>query len=330
MRIFCINVLLLLTVVSARAASDRLVVGDEATTGQPAAAMDEVVVTGEWAGPRLWKVTKNDHVLWILGTLQPLPKKMVWQSKEVESVLQDSQEIFANTAIRANVNLFTALPLYLQFRKVTKLPNGATLKDWLPADIYARYARLKQLYAAHDNELDKLRPLAAAGKLYEHAIDAAGLTGRADVREAVIKLAKKHDVKVRDLTLKVDDPKGALKEVDQISRQAELACFTATITSLETELGTMQSRATAWATGDVDGLRRLPYPDERSSCWDALLSVPRVKAVRDEAQAKWVAAAEAALAANHSTLSMNPIYDLLGSSGGLAKLRAAGYVVEGP
>jgi len=327
---FTIGIALLLIMLPAYAAVDGMGIGDAGQVNPSGAVMDEVVITGEWAGPRLWKVTKGDHVLWILGTLQPLPKKMVWQSKEVESVLQESQEIVRNTAIRANVNLFTALPLYLQFRKLEKLPDKKTLQDWLPDDIYQRYARLRQRYAARDDSLDRLRPLAAAGRLYQHAIEAAGLTGRPDVQEAVIKLAKKHDVKVHDLTLKVDDPKGALKELDQISRQAELACFTATLTSLETELGTMQARAAAWATGKVDELRRLPYPDERSSCWEAVLSVPRVKAVRDQAQASWMRAVEQALNVNRSTLAMNPIYDLLGGSGGLAKLRAAGYSVEGP
>src|SRR4051812_30070156 len=59
--------------------------------------MQEVVVSGEHEGPRMWKVHKpvpagdsladrsvrgpmgqGEHVLWILGTVTPLPKKMVW------------------------------------------------------------------------------------------------------------------------------------------------------------------------------------------------------------------------------------------------------------
>lgn len=295
-----------------------------------APSMEEVVVTGEWAGPRLWKVSNGAHVLWILGTLQPLPKRMTWQSKEVESVLQESQQLLGNTAIRAKLNIFNALPLYLQVRKVAKLPDKQTLQAVLPAELYQRYAKLKARYAARDDELDKLRPLAAAGRLYQHALDAVDLTARPDVQQAVTKLAKKYDVNVRDMTLKVDDPRGALKELDHISQQAELACFSSVLTSLETEVDAMKARAAAWAKGDVNGLRQLPYPDERSSCWGALLSVPRVKAVNDQAQANWMMAAEDALRSNPSTLAMSPIYDLLGDKGALARLRAAGYQVEGP
>jgi len=54
---------------------------------QPAAAsaatetptLDEVLVTGERAGPGMWRVSKVDHELWILGVQSPLPKELSWR-----------------------------------------------------------------------------------------------------------------------------------------------------------------------------------------------------------------------------------------------------------
>ena len=44
-----------------------------------------ILVTGQQPGPGLWKVTHpsagHDHVLWILGSYGPLPRKMQWRSK---------------------------------------------------------------------------------------------------------------------------------------------------------------------------------------------------------------------------------------------------------
>ena len=37
---------------------------------------EEVLVTGERPGPGLWKISKDNHVLWILGTHAPLAKAM--------------------------------------------------------------------------------------------------------------------------------------------------------------------------------------------------------------------------------------------------------------
>jgi hypothetical protein len=52
------------------------------------------LVTGEQPGPRLWKITSGEHVLWVLGKPPtPLPKKVVWRSKEVETVLASTQEL---------------------------------------------------------------------------------------------------------------------------------------------------------------------------------------------------------------------------------------------
>ena len=43
--------------------------------------LEAVVVTGVQPGPGLWKVSKGEHVLWILGTLSPLPNQMQWDSR---------------------------------------------------------------------------------------------------------------------------------------------------------------------------------------------------------------------------------------------------------
>ena len=57
---------------------------------EPTEALDEVVVSGEYPGPGLWKITRADatdgHVLWIVGEPPPLPRRMKWKSKDIEAV----------------------------------------------------------------------------------------------------------------------------------------------------------------------------------------------------------------------------------------------------
>src|SRR5262249_35227270 len=68
-----------------------------------APAREEVLVTGEFPGPGMWKVMRRDdpqgHVLWILGTPPPLPKKLKWKSKDVEAVLLSSQAVLVGSEI---------------------------------------------------------------------------------------------------------------------------------------------------------------------------------------------------------------------------------------
>ena len=46
-----------------------------------------MIVDGTQPGPGLWLVRKGGNDLWILGTLNPLPARMQWQSKQVEQVI---------------------------------------------------------------------------------------------------------------------------------------------------------------------------------------------------------------------------------------------------
>src|SRR5690242_850157 len=110
--------------------------------------MQEVVISGEHEGPRMWKVHKGDHVLWILGTVTPLPKKMIWQSDAVEAVLQQSQEVVpAWPAFGIGANPFTMLRVWIQWRSMQKSPDRMNLQQVLPQPLYARFAALKTRYA---------------------------------------------------------------------------------------------------------------------------------------------------------------------------------------
>ena len=302
----------------------------------PAAAaatdhLDEIEVVGERPGPKLWKITRGDHVLWVLGTLNHVPRKMIWRPREVEDALTQSQQVLASgPAVSASVGPISMIRLYFQWRSTQKNPSRTQLRDWLPAPLYARFELLKQRFDAHDSSIEELRPSFAALRLYEKAIDAAGLTGRDEVEKTVFKLAAKHHVPVRHAQLTVEDPSGALKEVSALPPSIEVSCLETTVTRLETDLPTMQERGKAWAVGDVARLRQLNFPDQREACISALSNAPRIKALIDQATSGWDSAAEAALTNDRVSFAMRPIYDLLDPKGPLARFRAEGATVEGP
>ena len=307
-----------------------------AAVAAPAAAaapqqLEEIAIIGERPGPRLWKVSKGDHVLWLLGTLNHLPKRMTWRSSEVEAALAESQELLTSgPSVSASVGPIGAIRLYVQWRRTQKSPDRLTLNVWLPAPLYARFEALKARFDAGDDSIEELRPSFAALRLYEHAVDAAGMTAHDEVEQSVVKLASRRRIPIQRAELKVEDPSGALKEVSALSPTVEIDCLAATVTRIETDLPSMQERAKAWAIGDVDRLRALPYPNQREACLSALSNSPRIKALIDRVGQAWRSEAESALTRNRASFAMRPIYDLLDTNGPLAKFRAEGYVVEGP
>jgi uncharacterized protein YbaP (TraB family) len=293
--------------------------------------LDEIAIIGERPGPRLWRVSKGDHVLWLLGTLNHLPKRMTWRSREVESALAESQQLLTSgPSVSAGVGPIAMIRLYVQWRRTQKNPDRLRLNVWLPAPLYARFEALKARFDAGDDGIEELRPSFAALRLYEHAVDAAGMTAHDEVEQTVIRLAKRRGIPIQRPELRVDDPSGALKEVSALPPTVEIDCLAATIARIETDLPSMQQRAKAWATGDVDRLRALPYPNQREVCISALSNSPRIKALVDRVVQAWSNEAESALNRNRVSFAMRPIYELLDSQGPLAKFRAEGYGVEGP
>ena len=293
--------------------------------------MAEVVVEGRHEGPRMWRVRQGDHVLWILGTVSPLPKKMVWQPDQVQAVLGQVQEVVpAWPSYGIGANPITALRLYIQWRHMQKPPDHLPLRETVPPDLYARVQALKARYDPHDNTLEQLRPMLAAERLLLRVLDASGLTAHNEVQARVLELARDAGVHVRQDKLKIDDPVDVLKDVGAAPLSGEVACLETVVTRLETDLGPMQQRARAWALGDVDTLRSLPHTDNRTACVAAVSTSERVRTIIERAEEDWLVSVQEALHRNRGTLAVQSMDRLLGEHGALAQLRARGYEVEGP
>jgi uncharacterized protein YbaP (TraB family) len=308
----------------------------EDTPPGTATTLEEVLVTGEQPGPGLWRVSKGDHSLWILGTHSPLPKKMSWRSTEVETVIADSQEILTGGSVGADIGFFKTLTLLPSLIGVRNNPDGAKLREVIPPDLYARWIVLKQKYIGRDNDSEKWRPIFAAQELYSKAIEKSGLVNGGITWPVVEKAAKKHKLKITRprIEVKIESPRAAIKEFKK-GELADLDCFAKTIERLETDLDAMRARANAWARGDVAALRRLTYVDQSSACIEAIMNAQVVQErgyqeLPARVAKEWMTAAEAALEKNRSTFGVLPITELLKPDGYLAALRAKGYAIEEP
>jgi uncharacterized protein YbaP (TraB family) len=293
--------------------------------------MEEVVVEGRHEGPRLWVVRKGEHTLWILGTISPLPKKMVWQPDAVQEALHHTQEVVpAWPSYGIGANPITALRVYIEWRRLQKPPDNMPLREAVPPALYARVEALRLRYAPHDNKLEQMRPMLAARELLTRVLDAAGLAIHNEVQQEVLRLARGAGARIHQDKLHIDDPVDVLKDVGATPLAGEVACLDSVVTLLETDLAPMQERARAWALGDVDTLRRLPYTGDRTACITAVSTSERVRKLIARAEDDWLIAVEDSLTRNRGTLAVQSMDRLLGDKGTLAVLRSRGYSVEGP
>ncbi|MEO6103166.1 MAG: TraB/GumN family protein [Pseudoxanthomonas sp.] len=300
--------------------------------------LETMIVTGAQPGPGMWKVSRGDHSLWVLGTLSPLPAGISWKSQEVQSVLEQADQVLGapGVVVDADIGVFKGLMLLPSALKAGRNPDGKTLRDVLPADVYARWTVLKPRYFGQDKGIEKKRPIVVASELYEKANRKAGLGQKPVITPVIDAVLKRRRMKITSTTLKimVDDPKAAIKDFTR-EGVSDLECFRAALGRVENEIPVMVERANAWAVGDLDALRALPSEKQAAACISALVNgeFARKRGMSDvqaRVRTRWLEMAEAALQKNPVTFATLPIAELLKPSGYLSYLQAKGYQVEAP
>ncbi len=300
--------------------------------------LDTVVISGRHPGPGLWKVRSGERTMWILGTQNPLPKRLDWDSANVQRRIAAAQEVLMPPTVDmdADVGFFRGLTLLPSLFKARKDPDGKNLSDVLPAAEYARWQVLKQRYIGGDRGIEEWRPVFAALELYSKAITRSGMTQDPMVSDAVRKAAKRSKVKITTPTLKIKiaNAKAALREFSSEALNDQ-DCFRRTLDRIEGDLGTMAGRANAWAEGDVEALRSLPYQNQFTACsavftGTAIARKQGMQDIQSRLENEWLTAAEKSLGQNTSTFAVLPVSQLLQPDGLLERLAAKGYVIEAP
>lgn len=296
---------------------------------------DEIIIIGEQAGPSLWKVYKGDHVLWVLGTFGPLPKKLQWRSQQAEDAIVNSQEVFLYPSAQADIGFFSQLSLLPSLIGIKKSPDGASLQEKVPADIYARWLALKAKYIGKDKAIEKYRPIFAGNELLEQAQKKAGFENDDIVLKRVQELAKKHKIKITTPTyhFTMKNPGKTLKTFKH-SEIDDLTCFTQTLDYLAVDLDNMRLRANAWATGDLAAFAQLPVTDHGNTCFQAFMnsSFAEDEGMKDlpaKVEAEWFTRIDAALTNNASSFALVYTREMLNKESVMTKLKAKGYRIEG-
>lgn len=313
------------------------------------APLDEVVVTGEFPGPGMWKVTRagdtGNHVLWIVAEPPPLPNRMQWKSKDVEAVARGADEILRDASVTMSpdekIGFFRGLSLLPAMREARRNPQDARLEDLLPPDLYARWLVQKKLYLGRERGVESWRPLFAADRLRKAAFKDLKLREGGVVWAVIGKLAERHKIKVTSPTLRFTIKRSEVRaKIKEFSREslADTECFD-TMLQLTEALGDQEkrdARARAWATGDHEALARIPaLPSPYLPCVMAVMTSQVAREfipadTREQVQALWLEAAEKSLATNPSTFAIVPFVKLTRTDGYLAMLRARGYLIEAP
>jgi uncharacterized protein YbaP (TraB family) len=294
--------------------------------GEPPAQVEEVVVTGERAGPGLWHVYRGSSQLWIFGIVSPLPKDMTWRSKQLESILDHTDQLLVAKPVE--IGVARALWLLVTQRDLLLVGHGKKLKDVLPADLYARFATQRAKYTKDAAKWEKYRPIIAAAFLEEDALHRVGLSTRLDLADEVRTLARRHHVRIEEF--KIAGLRDVLDALKTLPPATEHKCVAASLAIIETGLPRLIDRARAWATGDVERIQSLPESAEVGACRAAITVDAGSGDLLALLRRTWLANMERHLQSGGVTLAVVSMDMLIESGGFLDELRARGYAIDAP
>jgi len=310
-----------------------------APTDKAVVDMATLQVSGEQPGPGLWKVSNaQGHVLWLLGTVSPVPAGVQWRSTEVDEAIAAADHVLGppGWTMDFDVGFFRGLTLLPLAKRASRDPQGRTLQEQLPADVYSRWLQLKRPYLGNDRGVEKDRAMVASGRLYAAFLKRNGLGDGKQVRETLQARYKARKLTAEDtrLTFKVDDARATLKEM-QATAVDDRACFERMLDVVEFQAPVLRERANAWALGDVAALRRLGNRVVLQACVNTMenSAFAQRRGLTDlEGRQKthWLAAVDKALQAHGTTFGSLPASLMLGSGSYVEALQARGYVVEAP
>jgi len=324
--------------------------------------LEEILVTGEQPGPALWSATRDGKTLWILGMHAPLPATMTWRSREVESRIAESQVVIRWVQLETDIEVgfFAKLAAVPAVMALGDNPRGVTLQDRVTPEAYELWQQLKRKYIdRRGNSVEKLRPAFAASELRSQAISKTGLSSPkpgAVVWPEVQRLAKRHKVGILEPEVRMSVALTHPRELIEKFREAQLGdseCFARSLARLEDDLVLMKSHANAWASGDLDWLRRIPPPDPGHDCEQLLralilngsllsqLGTPDAAHEAERARVEferglgavnetWVSTVEDALRAHSTVFALVPLATLFDADGPLEMLRGRDFVVVEP
>lgn len=321
-----------LLLAASAAASGAIAQENDASQPTPVDVVEEEIqVVGDLPGPPLWKATKDDHVLWILGIPELVPNDLLWHPDSVEHALARSSEYLPPPSL--GVSLTNPVRAWRLIKRIRRIPDQGTLAGVLPEDLYQLFSETRLRYAPKRDNLEELRPSVAAEELFDSAAQSAGLESGRTIVRTIEKRAKKHRVKKVPAHLSERYKESPLYDsMREMSPAAEQTCLQASLQGLDAQLEARKRLATAWAVGDLATLRAHPGDSPTWACDSfALAFDPEVLSqMESRSWALWLENVDRALTDNDSTFAILRLRDLLRPNGPLSLLRERGYEVVEP
>jgi len=284
--------------------------------------IETVVVTARKPGLVMWRITKGDSSVILIGFVGPVPKDLNWNKDGVTDALTGARQLLLNA--QASVGLVEGLWYLTWHSGDIYLPSGTTVETTLPEPLRKRY--LAALAKSHHDadHYSSLRPPLALLRLEGDVIEAGGLTNKEPAND-IEKIARHLGVSAKPVADYEALP--MMRALPQMSAAANEACAKDALDDLDDIAAHSKVAAEAWAVGDLDTLKANWSEQRFQSC---IQVVPGVSVLFQRAVNDSVTATNAALTKPGKVVMLVSFGALLKKDGILDRLKAEGLEIEQP
>ena len=191
-------------------------------------------------GPALWRLTRGDSEVWLLGMAGALPKDLDWNKQYLSELFDGARAILMPP--KANVALTDIAWFLIRHGGELSLPRGQVLEDSLPDDLRARFIAARDAVSDDASDYHTDIPIRAAMRLQQDFTRKARLEGR-EPRATVEDLARAK--RIHNLPVTRFEAMDAVRDVLKLNPQQQRVCLAQAVEDVSWALGHAEKAARA-------------------------------------------------------------------------------------
>ncbi|NQE62297.1 TraB/GumN family protein [Caulobacter sp. RHG1] len=294
----------------------------QAPAQDESAVVAELTVVAKPRGPAIWLVEQGDSKLYILGSANPLPHRLKWDSPRLNKALDKASLVLVPP--EASVGVTQVAGFILKFGGGLRQPLGKSLENELPADLRARFVAAREQARKSAGEYKNWKPAVAGFLLLSDLRQAAGLSEAKPV-STIERMAKARKLKVKAVG---QYRMSAVTTIaSKLSPEDQLYCLRVALDEIAYDAAHSTTIGQDWAEGDLASVRARYRASGVQRC---LTRAPGGPALLEKGVDQTTDAMTEALKRPGVTVAVVDLGFLLPGNGVLDRLKAGGATVSSP
>ncbi len=286
----------------------------------PDDALSELVVIAHPPGPAMWRVTRGDSTVIILGAVTPVPHRLEWDERQLTAALTGANALLSPP--RADLGPVQVVGLVAT--QLWKVRQMSALEPSLPPELRARFEHGRALAKTKADRYAHWKPAAAGFMLLSDLRHEVGLS---DAKPGSTVQHRAADLHVPQQPLGAYRMGLLIKTATQLSPEQQLGCLSDALEELEYEAAHPHDIDDDWARGDI---RAVNARYRGSAAQHCLMRAPGAKQIVEDEMSKAVDRLWAALQKPGKTVAVIDLAWMLPQGGVLDRLQAKGAVIGAP